>query len=302
MAKTKTPLLGLGARGTIGDALTFQRRNKATMVRQKPIPTDVYSLPQAYQRWLYRDYAYLWPLLTPAQRQVWQTKASRYHITGYNLYLRDRLKNWPDIGAYWKMDDNLGTTTIDSSPNANTATIIGASPATGVIDRCFYFDGINDLLTAPHSASLSLATALTIEVWVKLASYIPWQGVVEKRVGAITNYVILFFAAGKKPYFDCSVGGVAKNTGPAATPELALNIWYHLCATFDGTTIRFYIDGQLVGIETPTGGNLDTNAGPVRIGAYGAIEFDGNIDNLIIYNRCLDDTERLRHIERRYPA
>jgi hypothetical protein len=48
--------------------------------------------------------------------------------------------------------------------------------------------------------------------------------------------------------------------------DLPLNTWTHLAGTFDGTTFRFYIDGQLVAAASTLG---PTNASPLLIGGSG---------------------------------
>ncbi|GAJ14702.1 unnamed protein product, partial [marine sediment metagenome] len=50
MAKLKKPLLSLGARGTIADTLTFQKRQGIDLVKRKPVPSQPRTLPQMYQR------------------------------------------------------------------------------------------------------------------------------------------------------------------------------------------------------------------------------------------------------------
>ncbi len=72
----------------------------------------------------------------------------------------------------------------------------------------------------------------------------------------------------------------------------AIGQWQHVAATYDGTTARFYIDGTQVATTTYTGNVGDSNSW--RIGAYGATAtgfFDGNIDNVRIYDRALSAAE-----------
>ncbi|MBA7586890.1 hypothetical protein ES708_28897 [subsurface metagenome] len=167
MAKTKSPLLSFGARGTIADSLTFQKRNQGTIARTKPIPKDPYSLAQAYQRWDYQDYAYLWTLQSEAVKQTYRTRASRYHITGFSLWMREHLRDLPDLAGRWHLDEKAGAIAYDSSKQKHNLTIIGASPAPGLINGGFSFDGINDYLIAPATGSLLNFTAKTVEFFIK---------------------------------------------------------------------------------------------------------------------------------------
>jgi len=55
------------------------------------------------------------------------------------------------------------------------------------------------------------------------------------------------------------------NTGPA----IATNTWRHGCATWDGTTVRFYEDGVLVASGAPAAGAYNTlGASQLVIGAF----------------------------------
>src|SRR5712692_7047016 len=50
--------------------------------------------------------------------------------------------------------------------------------------------------------------------------------------------------------------------GPAALPR---NTWSHLAGTYDGTTLRLYVDGTQV-TSTAVTGSIVRSTGPLRIG------------------------------------
>ena len=92
MAKPKTPLLSLGARGTIANSLTFQKRGKgkATIARQKPIPKDPKSEAQLAQRQIYRDAVAIWHALTPEEKEAWRGVCPG--LTAYQCFMRSELR------------------------------------------------------------------------------------------------------------------------------------------------------------------------------------------------------------------
>jgi hypothetical protein len=79
-------------------------------------------------------------------------------------------------------------------------------------------------------------------------------------------------------------------SGPAALP---LNTWTHVAATYDGATLRLYINGAQVSSQ-PHSGAIVTSTGALRIGGDSAGEyFQGLLDEIRIYNRALSPSEIL---------
>jgi hypothetical protein len=73
---------------------------------------------------------------------------------------------------------------------------------------------------------------------------------------------------------------------------LPLNAWTHLAATYDGSSLRLYINGAAPATMALPG-SIATSAGPLRIGGnsvWGEY-FSGLIDNLRIYDRALSGAE-----------
>lgn len=301
MAKTKTPFLSLGSHGTIGDAITSQKKGSLTLLREKPIPSYRRTLSQAYQRWLYEDYAYLWTQQSSATRQQYATKGTRHHLTGFQYWMKYHLTNLPDIAAMWHLDEKAGATAYDSSRNSNHGTIIGASPATGIINGCFYFDGLNDYLTIPETPSLRITSLLSLETFINTSVKTTVQFFLAKDDGTNRDYYLALLGTSGFPQFGIHKAGV---TSPInGTTDLADGEWHHVAGVNDGTDLRIYIDGLLQATKFGGGGTFDDDSCIVSIGARGNLSllFKGDIDHVIIHNRVLDITEIKRHSERRYP-
>ncbi|WP_047547008.1 LamG-like jellyroll fold domain-containing protein [Psychroserpens sp. Hel_I_66] len=64
------------------------------------------------------------------------------------------------------------------------------------------------------------------------------------------------------------------------------NTWYHVAATYDGTTRSIYVDGVLIGSDTPTASSHNlTNTSNVTIGrTLNSEYFSGSIDEVRIWN------------------
>lgn len=74
-----------------------------------------------------------------------------------------------------------------------------------------------------------------------------------------------------------------------ALETIAINTWTHLCATFNGgTTITFYVNGNLIAIQALTGtGPLNTTSGSFAIGTLAGSGYPnywrGAFDDIMIY-------------------
>ena len=130
MAKPHKPLLSFGARGTITDSLTFQKRGRATIVRQKPIPKDPKSPAQLAWRQVYRDAVASWNSLTTEEKEAWRGICPG--LTPYQCFMSSELVYAPppipidigpdpiDRGTY----SSFGWTKINKDNPANASGIL----------------------------------------------------------------------------------------------------------------------------------------------------------------------------------
>lgn len=290
----------MGAKGTVGGALTAQKRGGDTILRSTPVPTDPYSLAQAYQRWIYKDYAYLWTLLLEATKQTYRTRASKYHITGFSLWMREHLRDLPDILAWWRLDDNLGATTIDSSKNENDASIFGASPATGLIDHCLEFDGLNDYLQVSNITNIHIGTGdFTLQFFL---CPIVLNG--DHRIilcDSTPSNIQIYFnppAPANTTSLMVALGGVFVNPG---TKLWTLNSWYSIALRRISGTLTWWFDGILFKTLPHAG-----NAVPSTTLQFAYRQFTGHhpfncrMDNIIFYDWGIPQTLIERWALRRY--
>ncbi|HEX5988995.1 MAG TPA: LamG-like jellyroll fold domain-containing protein [Solirubrobacterales bacterium] len=186
-------------------------------------------------------------------------------------------------------EETAGTTANDASTSKNNGTINGpTSTASGKFGRALSFDGTNDRVDVPDSNSLDLTTGMTLEAWVKPTTNVGWRTAILKERGSDLLYA-LYASNGSKPRTESFTG--VENTA-AGTTALPLNAWSHIASTYDGTNLRFYINGTLNATKV-TSGAMPNTANPLRIGgnAVWGEYFSGLIDEVRIYNRALNETE-----------
>ena len=118
------------------------------------------------------------------------------------------------------------------------------------------------------------------------------------------NYAIVFSAySGSGSYFQTGVaielntdGTIMFFNGTARTTtssQYNINTWYNLVVTSDGTTVKMYVNGSQVTLDSTTAQARNFTNVWINSGAYGASNFGitGKIDEVAIFNRALDSTE-----------
>ncbi|HYC29472.1 MAG TPA: Ig-like domain-containing protein, partial [Chitinophagaceae bacterium] len=87
---------------------------------------------------------------------------------------------------------------------------------------------------------------------------------------------------------------IGSNTRTATgTSKLSTNTWTHIATTYDGSTLRLFINGVQVS-SLSTSGSMTTSTNALRIGGSTALSsqyFAGLIDEVRIYNRALSQAE-----------
>jgi hypothetical protein len=197
----------------------------------------------------------------------------------------------PGLVAAYGFNEGTGTSSADASGTGNGATISGAAWATaGRFGRALSFDGVNDLVTVADASSLDFTTGMTLEAWVNPSALSGWRTAILKEATGGLAYALYAHDNAPRPAVTVNVAGRDHSSGGSA--QLPLNTWTHLAATFDGATLRLFVNGVQVG-SGALGGSLLTSTGALRIGgnAVWGEYFSGLIDEVRIYNRALTAAE-----------
>ncbi len=171
----------------------------------------------------------------------------------------------------------------------------GATFGAGEVDQAFNFNGVNQYVHV--GGSLPITGSRTITAWV-FAN--PSTG--------LGRPITTGGVSGAGDFF-----GIAGTTGPCSSVQYELyvdhwgtpcyeshsaitpNAWNHVALTYDGATLRFYVNG--VAGTAVIGSLYDYNINTYDIGGNNIggsstqPSFDGLIDELDIYNRALSQAE-----------
>jgi len=176
-----------------------------------------------------------------------------------------------DFHGVWHFNGNAD----DASQYANDGTPNGALPAVGMIGNAYWFDGIDDNINIPNHASLNITGDITLEAWARITEETEVNWVI---TGKHYDYWLW--------YEDTTLRFYAGETNVIDTIALTTDQWYHVAGTYDGSTMKLYLDGIEIASKpnsTPTSNDSDA---PLTIGNYPPTpdpwNFTGDIDEVRI--------------------
>jgi chitodextrinase len=191
--------------------------------------------------------------------------------------------------AAYSFDEGSGTTVTDLSGNGNTGTLTNTTwTSAAKYGNALVFDGASSRVTINDSVSLHLTTGMTVEAWANPSNVsASWRDVIYK---GNDNYFLEGTSDTGAPGGGATLGSVDAVTR-GSTP-LTLNSWSHLALTYDGTTLRLYVNGVQVSSVAQTG-TIATSTNPLQIGGdnlFGQF-FTGTIDEVRVYNTALNQSQ-----------
>ena len=190
-----------------------------------------------------------------------------------------------ELVGHWAMDEGTGPTAFDSSTYGNDGTISGASWAAGKLGGGLDFNSATDIVNSGSHSSLNITGTLTLAAWVNYDTISGYPRIVEKSTGtALDPYGMTLRDNGDVVF------GIGSDEWTANT-NLPANQWHHVAGTYDGTTMRVYVNGGQVASHTRTGGGLYSSTHDVHIGNVDTLNraLDGTLDDVRIYNEALSD-------------
>jgi hypothetical protein len=192
-----------------------------------------------------------------------------------------------DLVGWWCPSiDATGGILLDRSGRNNHGTLTNMDPASdwvasgkGALD----FDGVDDFVnTGNWSNSL---TRISVSAWVRPTSGTR-QDFVSKWGSINYQYVLLQgVTASRFQFYISTTSSNAIGSGDSTT-VISAGVWYHVVGTYDGSTVRLFINGLLEN-STSHSGNLSASTQNNLIGKSGDALFAGQLDDIRIYNRAL---------------
>jgi hypothetical protein len=183
----------------------------------------------------------------------------------------------------------VGTSWYDLTENSNNSVLINGVTYNSSSKGYLEFNGSNQYVSVTGTTNIPIGNSnYTIGVWFN-ADTLGSKGLVGWGNYGTSNEANAFrlTSNGLVNYWwlnDLTV-----------TTTITPGNWYYAVATFDGTTRSIYVNGSLVGSDTPTGHNV-TTSGNLTVGVTNSTEyFDGDIGDVQIFDRAITSTEILQN-------
>ena len=209
----------------------------------------------------------------------------------------------PPLG-WWKLDETSGETATDSSGNGNPGSILPGVTLgiPGAIGTAFGFDGAHYVRVPFGSGGLGPPTTqITVSAWINPSAFdctelVPYSnpgqcaivsnedGLGEGTYGyglrVIENGTTLQFCWGAEGTGNCAYGAHAFRVGT----------WTNVVGTYDGYTLKVYVNGDLVGETLDALPALNTSR-DLFIGVLpsGNMPWKGGIDDVRVYDFSVVD-------------
>jgi hypothetical protein len=184
-----------------------------------------------------------------------------------------------------------GSRVRDSSGRGNNGTIHGASwTRHGKHGGALVFDGGRDYVSVPGSKSLDLKRGMTLEAWVRPSRARGWRAVIVKRQAHGRAYGLYAQTARGRAAGWVRLG--SREYGLKGGRDLPAGQWSYLAITYNGSTLRIYVNGVLQSARRVHGA-VSSGRGPLLIGGggpwAGALggSFKGRIDDVRVWRVAL---------------
>jgi hypothetical protein len=214
----------------------------------------------------------------------------------------------PTLLVHLKFDETSGSTAADNSGEGNNGTVVsGASGPTWTTGK-----GGNGLRVAglsaagsryvsiPWRSGLQTPNSITVLLWVKF-DHIPNsdETLAGRYTNGTTDWLFSLFRNGNKLLFGiATASGWQQLSANIGGSTLHTGVWYHLAATWDGSTERVYINAQEQGSRSAPGTMQFSGTVPIGIGATSqsgspawADPLYAALDGFKLYKRALTQAE-----------
>jgi hypothetical protein len=212
--------------------------------------------------------------------------------------------------AWWRLDENSGSTANDSSGNGKHGTLqLGASWTSGKLAYAVSLDGSDDQVALPTALGINNVNAFSISMWVKQTSLTDYRILFSQRAASDSSRIEIFTSGfGQGTDNDIQVAVCNGGNFQEAYSESGVldddDVWRHIVVVYDGSQgsdadkLKLYVNAALqqqlhFNASIPSSSpNIPTTASYLgRRGDAGTSAFPGAVDDVRVYTRALTQND-----------
>jgi fibronectin type 3 domain-containing protein len=243
--------------------------------------TEILSLAMDYWNTAYAN-------IKVDEVRVWSTERTEAEIKT-NMY-KELAGSEAGLLSYYKMSNGSGSSLSDNqTAGSYNGTLSGgytwvASGSFADDRNALDFDGSNDYIDCGNSASVQRngTQSFTLETWVKPIGGV-WVATISKFVHTASQegYSLEIFSDNRVALLYGN-NWSDWNAATSSTP-LIPGVWSHIAATYDGTTVKIYINGLLSQSATWTNGLTDSGTDLLLASRSGTTFYLGQMDEVRVW-------------------
>ena len=209
----------------------------------------------------------------------------------------------PSLLGEWHMDTIQPGEVPDTPSTVNNTDglqIYGAQQVAGRFGQAFSFNGADRDFMEAEGAHFQ-PSQITLMAWVKASSSPGSYKAIIAKGGdndcGVASYALYTGPNGGASFYIATSRTTTVSSASVPPADIWDGHWHALVGTYDGSHVRLYLDGALVGSATPSDGAaidyaLDEDA--LSVGDFepcSGFSFTGDIDEVRVYNGALSDAQ-----------
>ena len=187
------------------------------------------------------------------------------------------------------------TTWNDISRSGNNGTLTNGPTYNSSNSGNIVLDGVDDYISIPTTGILSGKNSFTISLWTYPSSFTGLQPLfVNYYVGNLE--LNTRFSGTNLQFFTYSSTNV--QAGGTTQTYSTLNQWVNIVFTYDGSTMKTYVNGIVSPTTFSQTGTLNTSTLPYLIGRYSSpteYRYSGRFAQTLVYLKSLTASEVLQN-------
>ncbi len=251
-------------------------------------------------------------------KDVWVSPAGNAYYAGKKDQITICTNDLPTIVGDWHLDDCTlgfaGSTVVDSGPNGQDGITVGGMVVENDGQLCSAggFDGTSGYVSVPDSATLDITSGFSVAVWVRHdgAALKNWEAILAKGDSAYRLHLNGGCSISDTLPGNTRHGFTLGLNGGCSGADLNSNVvpiagtWYHVAATYDRSTIRMFINGNLVNSASYSAA-INSNNFDLYIGNNSQRTsrfWSGDIDELTVWDGAITAQQVVTHRDATRPC